>query len=410
MSTSVSAYPPSVQAGIPRLGTLPRGWSRVAMGDLLRPVYRPVEIIDDQIYQLVTARRSRGGIVARERLPGRDIKVKDQYAIRAGDFILSNRQISHGGVGLVPPELNGAIVSGEYTVLEPCGPIDLAYLNAFSHSIHFQQICFHSSIGVHVEKLVFRLDDWLSWKIDLPPLDEQRRIAGALAVWDHTINTAEALVAAKLARVRYVAHRIAQDCATTVRLGDAASINARSLEERTPNDFRFEYFPISSEPDEDSDSGWMTFAEAPSRARRIAKAGDLLYSTVRPLLRRLFIATEHPSAVYSTGYAVLECNESMLSSFLFFMMTTPCVERQIHARLTGSSYPAISATDLSEVAVPLPSLKQQRSASDALQSLAKEAETLANLSRYHRIQSRGLMQRLLSGEWRLSVTTSEQAA
>jgi len=379
------------------------------LGDLLRPVYRPVEIVDDEIYQLVTAKRSRGGIVARERLPGRDIKVKDQYEVRAGDFILSNRQISHGGVGLVPSELDGAIVSGEYTVLEPCGPIDLAYLSAFSHSAYFQQICFHSSIGVHVEKLVFRLDDWLSWKVDLPPPDEQHRIADALAVWDHVIDTAEALVAARLARVRHIAHRISQDCTTTVRLGDVAAINARNLDEQTPGDFRFEYFPISSEPDEDSNSGWMTFSEAPSRARRLAKAGDVLYSTVRPLLRRLFIATEHPSAVYSTGYAVLECDSRMLSSFLLFMMTTPFVERQIHARLTGSSYPAISATDLSEVVVPLPSLKQQHRASDVLQSLAKEAETLASLSRSRRMQRRGLTHRLLSGEWRLSAT-SEQAA
>jgi type I restriction enzyme S subunit len=72
------AFPKSVQPGIPKLAVPPDGWSVVPMRAIVQPVQRPVQLERDETYQLVTARRSRGGIVARERLKGRDILTKTQ--------------------------------------------------------------------------------------------------------------------------------------------------------------------------------------------------------------------------------------------------------------------------------------------------------------------------------------------
>jgi hypothetical protein len=81
-----SSYPASVQPGIPKLVPLPSGWSRARYGDLLYEVQRPVKLNDNQEYQLVTAKRSRGGIIARQRLRGEQIKTPTQFFIRTGDF------------------------------------------------------------------------------------------------------------------------------------------------------------------------------------------------------------------------------------------------------------------------------------------------------------------------------------
>lgn len=206
-----SAYPPSINAGIPKLGELPAGWSRLRMKDMLDVIERPVKLVDSQTYQLVTAKRSRGGIVSRGKLRGDEIKVKQQFEVRSGDFILSNRQIAHGGCGIVPPELDGAVVSGEYTVLHPKPMLDLRFLHYLSHSAYFQQICFHSGVGVHVEKLVFRLQDWLNWQIDIPPLPTQRRIAEVLSDVDRAIELTDGLVSSKERRKRALAQSLFQD-------------------------------------------------------------------------------------------------------------------------------------------------------------------------------------------------------
>jgi restriction endonuclease S subunit len=41
------------------------------------------------------------------------------YPVRAGDIVISNIAASHGSIAVVPPELDGCVVSSEYTVLKP---------------------------------------------------------------------------------------------------------------------------------------------------------------------------------------------------------------------------------------------------------------------------------------------------
>lgn len=190
-----SAFPKSVQPGIPALGPKPAGWLRGPLSAHLFEQQRPIRMSDDAEYRLVTVKRSRGGVVMRDHLKGREISVKSQFLLHPGDFLISKRQIVHGACGIVPDELEGSIASNEYAILRGKPTIDLEFLNYLAHSIYFQQTCFHSSIGVHVEKMIFKLDRWLSWDFDLPPLPEQRKIAEILSTWDAAIAAQERLIA-----------------------------------------------------------------------------------------------------------------------------------------------------------------------------------------------------------------------
>ncbi len=187
-------YPASVQPGKPRLDPPPPGWFTVTLRELMDVVERPAELLDDQVYQLVTARRSRGGIVARDRLTGREILTKSQFFIKEGDFLISNRQIVHGGCGLVPSNLDGAIVSNEYTVLRATSRLLPEFLQYLSHSIYLQQTFFQASVGVDVEKMVFDSDQWLSYRVNLPPLPEQRKIIEILDSVENVIRVTQEII------------------------------------------------------------------------------------------------------------------------------------------------------------------------------------------------------------------------
>lgn len=182
--SKASAYPKSVQPGVPRLGATPPGWSRGPLSEHLFEEVRPVKMVDEETYDLVTVKRSRGGVVLRERLKGKEIAVKSQFRLKAGDFLISKRQIVHGACGIVPPELDDAIVSNEYAVLRARPSLNLEFLNYLAQLVYFQQTCFHSSIGVHVEKMIFKLDRWLQWEFNIPPTSEQDRICEVLRAWD----------------------------------------------------------------------------------------------------------------------------------------------------------------------------------------------------------------------------------
>ena len=118
-----SLYPPSVDPGFPSLGPVPTGWTRTTFGSALEKVERPLDLELDRKYRLVTAKRNRGGIVLRSELLGSEILTKTQFAARAGDFLISRRQIIHGACGVVPEDLDGAVVSNEYSTLRTLGLI-----------------------------------------------------------------------------------------------------------------------------------------------------------------------------------------------------------------------------------------------------------------------------------------------
>lgn len=173
-------FPLSVQPGIPRLPAVPSGWRRVCLGDHLKEVRRPVPVNADDAYTLVTVKRSRGGVQQRAVLRGSEIKTPSQFSVLAGDFLISKRQIVHGACGIVPPALDGALISNEYAVINTDGEIDLDFLRYLSESRYFQQTCFHSSIGVHVEKMIFKTERWLTWPFNIPPPQQQQRIVEIL--------------------------------------------------------------------------------------------------------------------------------------------------------------------------------------------------------------------------------------
>ena len=181
-------YPPSVQPGIPKLKASPAGWQEKTMSDLLRIEKRSIELNDDTEYQLVVAKRNRGGIEPRERLRGKDIKTPTQFEVRENDFLISRRQIIHGACGVVPADLNGAIVSNEYSVCTANGQLDLNFLKYLSHTLYFQQTCFHASVGVAIEKMIFKLDQWLKFPFLIPPIQEQRAISSFLCHMDQEID------------------------------------------------------------------------------------------------------------------------------------------------------------------------------------------------------------------------------
>lgn len=187
-------YPPSVDPGFPVLPPCPDGWRRTTFREVVEVVERPVKLEPDRVYKLVTAKRSRGGIVLRSETPGREVLTKSQFETRAGDFLISRRQIIHGACGVVPAELDGAVVSNEYAALRTRPELSMEFLRHYSHTPYFQRACFHSSHGVDVEKMIFKLDEWLAREVDVPPMGEQRKIAAVLSSVDDVITGTQAVV------------------------------------------------------------------------------------------------------------------------------------------------------------------------------------------------------------------------
>ena len=102
--------------------------------------------------------------------------------------MISRRQIIHGACGIVPECLDGSVVSGEYSVLSTNDEINTNFLRVLSHSRYFQQTCFHASVGVAIEKMIFKLNDWLKYPFLIPPMKEQNAILDVLRTAEREIG------------------------------------------------------------------------------------------------------------------------------------------------------------------------------------------------------------------------------
>ncbi|WP_061014560.1 restriction endonuclease subunit S [Photobacterium leiognathi] len=164
-------------------------WKRYVLKDILCLQSDSVSMRDEETYELITVKRGFGGVKSRGYFKGKDILVKNQFTIHENEFVISKRQIVHGACGLVPAELEGAIVSNEYNVFRPVDELlDIDYFNRFATTPFMRRAFFINSDGVHIEKLLFKTQGWLKTKVQLPCLEEQRKIAQILQSIDRKIE------------------------------------------------------------------------------------------------------------------------------------------------------------------------------------------------------------------------------
>lgn len=148
-----------------------------------------------------------------------------------------------------------------------------------------------------------------------------------------------------------------------------ASCNDEVISESADDDYEIEYVDISSV---DKYAGvqrteTMLFKDAPSRARRKVRDGDVIVSTVRTYLRS--IASIHQPAdnlIVSTGFAVIRPLTSLNAKFAHYLFKADYIVDEVIARSVGVSYPAINSSELIAIKAVLPTYQEQQSIANFL--------------------------------------------
>lgn len=188
---------------------------------------------------------------------------------------------------------------------------------------------------------------------------------------------------------------------STQTLDSLCGVNPETLGAATPLDMEFRYLDISAVTKGRID--WFAtqlwkYADAPSRARRRLRSGDILLCTVRPGLQahaRILREADSP-LIGSTGFAVLRPNLAADSGFVFHQLFSDSVAAQLRALETGSSYPAVNEGDVRRVRVFCPE-KEERWRITAVLDTVDEAiaKTEAVIAKLRQVRA-GLLHDLLT--------------
>jgi len=137
--------------------------------------------------------------------------------------------------------------------------------------------------------------------------------------------------------------------------------------------------------------------EAPSRARKVIRAGDVIYATVRPTLQRIaYVPSEFDSQICSTAFCVLRARETLDSRFLYFWLLTDSITKQVGSIQRGASYPAIRDSDVKKLPITRPPLPEQRRIAALLSAVQRAIEQQEQLIALTTELKKALMQKLFT--------------
>lgn len=168
-------------------------WPRVALGEVLKKSEESVSINTNAFYREVTIKLWGKGVVLRREASGTEMSASRRAVVRQNQFILSRIDARNGAFGLVPENLDGAVVSNDFPSfnlnqerLEP------KFLEWLSKTSAFVDLCKAASEGT-TNRVRLKEEKFLAIAICLPPLAEQQRIMARIDVLAAKIEEARGL-------------------------------------------------------------------------------------------------------------------------------------------------------------------------------------------------------------------------
>ena len=146
----------------------------VPLSKVLKRVKEPVVIEDGALYKRITVRLYGQGVLKRDELPGEEIGTKRQFLAHAGQLIISRIDARNGAFGIVPSELEGAIVTNDFWLFEVHNALP-EYLMLVLSSEPFQKYWQTQSSGTTNRQRVAE-DSFLASRIALPDIEVQKKL------------------------------------------------------------------------------------------------------------------------------------------------------------------------------------------------------------------------------------------
>lgn len=145
-------------------------YDSVLLSELIKPAGIRCYLEEDIEYQRITVKTNNGGIKRRDRVLGKNIKNKRQNLVGTGQLIISRLDAKKGGIGIVPKELDRAIVTGEFMIFDiDTNKVNPTYLELIIGSKTYQNIFQSASYG-STTMTRLAINTLLNISVPLPPL------------------------------------------------------------------------------------------------------------------------------------------------------------------------------------------------------------------------------------------------
>ena len=385
---------------------LPAGWQLKKIGDAA-PIDNEVVLptqYPDRLFQYVALENIESGT---GRVVG--LKPTEGSSIKSNKFLFSKNHVLFGKLRpylnkVVVPDFEG-ICSTDILPLRPKpGVITREFLSLFLRSSTFIEYTKSMMEGTKMPRL--RTPDLESYEIPVPPMDEQRRIVARVEELTRRVGEARELrkqatdeinIASKTVSKKFFDQNDIDESGTA--LGE---VTTRITKGESPRWQGFQYQNDGPTFVRSENVLWG-FLDLSKRThipkefhrklnRSQLRSGDVLVNLVGASIgRACIVPDEIGEANVNQAVAVVSLNaKALLNRYLLHFLLSPAGQHSIHGGEVQSAQPNISLTDLATLKVPLPSLGEQQSIVDHLDSFQSrldglrclQSETEAELAKF----------------------------
>lgn len=281
--------------------------------------------------------------------------------VRKDDLIINIMGAWNGRLGISAFEGITSPAYGVYRIKGDNNPAYYGYL--FTTSMYIAEFN-RNSTGIGTGFLRLYSDKFFGIYAVVPFREEQDEIVKYIKAQEHKINLfikkkRKFIDLLKEQRQSIINEEIAKggEGWISLRLKDVATVNDEVLTESTYDDYTLKYIDIGNVNSYGDifELQKYSFKEAPSRARRVVKKGDVIISTVRTYLQAItLIDSEEDNLIASTGFAVLRPKKNITSQFLNVALRAEYFISSVVKNSYGVSYPAINSSTLSALKLIIP--------------------------------------------------------
>lgn len=347
-----------------------------------------ITIDDLDCYKRPRVRLHVKGILLRDEVRGAQIKTKTQQVCRKGEFLVAEIDAKVGGFGIVPDELDGAIVSTHYFLFV----IDEERLNQRFLDYFIRTPAFRNQVEAQgsTNYAAIRPAHVLRYQVPLPPLEEQQRIVARIEqlaaeiqrarnLREQAANDAKALTAAQAGRAfKAIREHQSIEAIAEVRGGIQKSPH------RLPRENPVRYLTVAHVQRDrilTDDPRYFEVTKDELDRRRLI-AGDVLIiegnGSAEQIGRTALFRGEIADCVHQNHVIRIRPDAARLApEFLNRFFNSPAGQDAVQAQSrTTSGLRTLSVGRIKQIEVPTPPFHEQRRIVAELEGLQAEVDEL----------------------------------
>lgn len=400
-----------------------KAYPMMRIGDFLKRNKTAITIQDGVKYKRVTIRLHNGGVVTRNEVIGKDIKTKKQFLVSEGQFILSKIDARNGAMGIIPTELDGAVVTQDFLPYDiDTTKINPQYFVLVCTTKQFVTFCQSCSSGTTNRQ---RVDEaqFLNIKVPIPSLEEQNKLveeynkqitiasdAELLAIKKHSDINALLFteLGVKISKDNSL-RRLSSVAFSVLDRWDIAYLQNTSKYTAKYKSLRFENCIEYFMKDSNGKSLRMETYKEPSKdfhyigMEHIEKAtgelintpivkgsqiksqtvtipyGYFIYGKLRPYLNKYWYNNTYwDNLVGSSELFVFRIKDSINTRFFELFLGSDIVQEQIADLTSGARMPRITEKVFMNIQIPIPPMDIQKRLTDQIDKITEEIKELRN--------------------------------